>query len=118
MVLAVGGHVLADLEPQCLRMATPLAGGIGSSHLEACGALAGGAMVIGGLLGRTTAGEDDEPAQALTRRYRELFLEELGNTRCEPIRDWVKGPDGPGTCAVVVERAARILLRLLEERGT
>jgi len=113
VLLAVGGHVLAGLEPQCLRMATPLAGGIGCSHLETCGALAGGAMVIGGLHGRTKADEDDEPAQELTRRYRDRFLEELGDTRCEPIRDWVKGTDGPGTCAVVVERAARILLELL-----
>jgi C_GCAxxG_C_C family probable redox protein len=118
MVLAVGGHVLADLNPQCLRMATALAGGIGSSHQEACGALTGGTMVIGGLLGRTTAAEDDEPAQALARRYRDLFLEEMGDTCCGPIRDWIKGPDGPGTCAVVVERAARILLALLEEVET
>ena len=117
MLLAVGGHVLADLEPQCLRMATPLAGGLGSSHQETCGALTGGAMVIGGLLGRTTSEEDDEPAQALASQYRELFLGELGATRCEPIRDWVQGADGPGTCSVVVERAARILLGVLAEAG-
>jgi C_GCAxxG_C_C family probable redox protein len=111
----VGAYALADLSPQCLRMATPLAGGIGSSHQEVCGALSGGAMVIGGLLGRTTAGEDDEPGQALARRYRELFLAELGDTRCGPIRDWVQATGGPGTCAVVVESAARILLGLLAE---
>jgi C_GCAxxG_C_C family probable redox protein len=111
----VGGHVLTGLEPQCLRMATPLAGGLGSSHQETCGALTGGAMVIGGLLGRTTADEDDEPAQALARQYRDRFLGELGDTRCEPIRDWVQGKDGPGTCSVVVERAARILMEILVE---
>lgn len=114
-MLAVGGHVLAWLDPNCVRMATPLAGGIGSSHQEACGALSGGAMVIGGLLGRTTPDKDDEPAQALAREYRERFLAELGDTRCEPIRDWAQGPDGPGSCSVVVERAARILLGLLAE---
>ena len=74
-------------------------------------------MVVGGLLGRTASEAEDEPAQALARRYRELFLEELGATRCEPIRDWVQSPDGPGTCSVVVERAARILLGVLAERG-
>ncbi|MFN2291568.1 MAG: C-GCAxxG-C-C family protein [Anaerolineae bacterium] len=116
-MLAVGGHLLPGLEPQCLRMATPLAGGLGSSHQETCGALSGGTMVIGGLLGRITADEDDEPAQALARRYRELFFEEMGATRCEPIRNWVQGPEGPGSCSVVVERAARILLAILEETG-
>lgn len=75
-------------------------------------------MVIGGLLGRTTPEEDDEPAQALARQYRERFLAELGDTRCEPIRDRVHATGGPGTCAAVVERAARILLELLEERGS
>lgn len=118
MLLAVGGHVLPGFDPQYLRMATPLAGGIGSSHQETCGALSSGAMVIGGLLGRTTSEADDEPAQALARRYRERFLEEMGATRCEPIRDWVQGPDGPGTCSVVVERAAQILLEILAETGS
>lgn len=117
MLLAVGGHVLDGLESQCLRMATPLGGGIGSSHLETCGALTGGTMVIGGLHGRTVAGEDDEIAQALARQYRDLFLRELGDTRCQPIRDWVQGPGGPGSCSVVVERAARILLELLASNG-
>jgi C_GCAxxG_C_C family probable redox protein len=118
VLLAVGGHVLPRLEPQCLRMATPLAGGLGSSHQETCGALTGGAMVIGSLLGRTTPDEDDEPAQALARRYRELFLEAMGDTRCEPIRDWVQSADGPGTCSIVVERAAGILLGILAETAS
>ena len=115
MVLAVGGHVLGSLQPQSVRMATTLAGGLGCTHYETCGALAGGAMVIGGLLGRTDPDADDEMAQALTRQYRQRFLAEMGHTQCAQIRDWVHAPDGPATCAGVVEQSARILLDLLAE---
>lgn len=113
-MLAVGGHVLDDLQPQCVRMATPLAGGLGSTHYELCGALAGGAMVIGALLGRSSADEDDATAQAMAREFRSQFLAEMGHTQCAQIRDWVHQPDGPGTCAVIVEKAAHILLQLLD----
>ena len=61
-MLAVGGHVLGDLNPQCVRMATGLAGGVGETQQEVCGALSGGVLVIGGLLGRVTLDESDCPA--------------------------------------------------------
>lgn len=112
-MLAVGGHVLENLQPGYVRMSTPLAGGLGRTHYEVCGALTGGVLVIGALLGRTSLDEDDERAQALTREYRRHFLAEMGHTQCAQIRDWVNAEGGPGTCAVVVERAARILLDLL-----
>jgi C_GCAxxG_C_C family probable redox protein len=105
--------VLADLPPLCVQMATPLAGGIGCSHEEACGALTGGAMVIGALHGRVVAAQNDDLAQSLMTTYRDRFRAEFGTTCCGPIRDWVQSPAGPGTCAVVVERAARILLDVL-----
>ncbi|MGD8792037.1 MAG: C-GCAxxG-C-C family protein [Anaerolineae bacterium] len=117
MLLAVGEHKLGRLAPQAQRMATPLAGGLGCTYLEVCGALVGGVMVIGGLLGRTDTAEDDEQAQALAARFRTRFLAELGHTQCQAIRDRVHAPGGPGTCAFVVEQAAHILLVLLEEEG-
>ncbi|MBN1661155.1 MAG: C_GCAxxG_C_C family protein [Anaerolineae bacterium] len=101
------------MPPLCVRMATALAGGIGCSHEEACGALSGGAMVIGALHGRTDSAQNDDLAQSLTVAYRDRFQAEFGTTCCGPLRDWVQGPGGPGTCAAVVERAARILLDVL-----
>lgn len=115
MMLAVGGHVLNDLDPRSVRMTVGFAGGVGGSRQEMCGALSGGVMVIGALHGRSSLEEDDQTARQLATRYRESFARELGGTKCEPLREWVHAPGGPGSCAFVVERAARILLDVLAE---
>jgi C_GCAxxG_C_C family probable redox protein len=117
MLLVVGEHVLGDLDSRCARMATGLAGGVGGSQREMCGALSGGVLVIGGLLGRTSLDEADGPALDLAARYRARFLAELGDTQCARLREMVHAPGGLGSCAVLVERAAAILLELLEENG-
>lgn len=113
-MLAVGEHLLGHLEPQAARMATGLGGGLGGTHQELCGALSGGALVIGALYGRHHLPASDEPAFSLAARYRERFLSELGATQCEQIRTWVEAPGGPSSCAPVVERAALLLLDLLD----
>ena len=105
--------MLGDLEPQCARMATAFAGGVGDTQQEMCGALSGGVLVIGGLLGRESLDESDRPALALATRYRERFLAELGATQCARLREMVFAPGGPGSCASLVEKAATILLQLL-----
>ncbi|MEE9616991.1 MAG: C-GCAxxG-C-C family protein [Anaerolineae bacterium] len=115
MLLTVGEHVLDNLEPRCARMATGLAGGVGDTQQEMCGALSGGVLVIGGLLGRTRLSEDDRPALDLATRYRARFLEELVVTQCARLREMVHAPGGLGSCASLVERAATILLELLAE---
>ena len=113
-MLAVGGHLLDELEPRSVRMATGFAGGVGDAQQELCGALSGGVMVIGGLHGRSSLEEDDSQALALATSYRERFLAQLHETRCAPLHKRVHAPDGLGSCAAVVEGAARILLELLD----
>ena len=113
MLLVVGGHVLGGLELQAARMATGFAGGVGDSQQEMCGALSGGLLVIGGLLGRRTFDEDDRLALALAARFRERFRAEFDATQCAQVRDLVYAPGGLGSCSLVVERAAAILLELL-----
>jgi len=114
-MLAVGGHLLNELQPQWVRMTTGFAGGVGGTRLELCGALSGGIMLIGGLHGRNSVEEDDRRSLELATRYRERFLAELGHTCCGPLRARMHATGGPGSCALVVERAARILLDLLSE---
>ena len=115
-MLAVGGHYLDGLEVQCARMATGFAGGLGSTEEDVCGALSGGVMIIGALFGRAAPDEDDEPAIDLTRQYRERFLQAFGHTRCNKLREGVvHGPEGLGFCEVLVEQAATILMRLIDE---
>lgn len=121
-MLAVSGHYLDDLDPRCpsaaavTRMATGFSGGLGDTREELCGALSGGVMVIGALLGRASLDEDDEPAVNLAARYRERFLETFGYTKCRELREKIVNvPGGLGSCGALVERAATILLRLLDE---
>jgi len=114
-LLVVGGHVLGDRGLQCGKMATGLAGGVGDTQQEMCGALSGGVLVIGGLLGRTSLDEDDRPALDLATRYRERFLAEFGYTQCGRLWEMVHAPGGLGTCATLVQRAATILLELIQE---
>jgi C_GCAxxG_C_C family probable redox protein len=116
MLLAVGGHVLGNLDPRSVRMVTGFAGGVGDTQQEMCGALSGGVMLIGALHGRNSLGEDDWPALRLVTRYRERFTVELGTTRCGPLYERVQAPAGLGSCALGVEHAALILLKLLAER--
>lgn len=116
MLLVVGEHVLGDLEPQCARMATGFAGGLGDTQQEMCGALSGGVLVISGLLGRERLSQSDRPALTLATRYRRRFLAEFGDTQCARLRETtVYVPGGPGSCAALVERAAAILLESLAE---
>ena len=74
-MLAVGEHVLGELDPRMAKMPTPFAGGVGDTREEMCGALSGGLMVIGALCGRTGPDETDDTALRLATRYRELFAE-------------------------------------------
>lgn len=113
-MLAVGGHVLGHLDPRMARMPTAFAGGVGDTGKEMCGALSGALMIIGALYGRTGLDQDDKKALLLARRYRESFAEEMGDTRCAPVYERQHGPQGAGSCAAVVERAARVLLDLLD----
>ena len=115
-MLAVGGHVLGDLDPRFVMMATGFAGGVGESKQEMCGAFSAGVMIIGALYGRSSLGEDDLPAQRLAARYRERFAAELGTTHCGTLYDQVHAPGGTGSCSSVVERAAPILLELLAQQ--
>jgi C_GCAxxG_C_C family probable redox protein len=114
-LLAVGEHKLDKLEPQAIRMSNPFGGGVGGTREELCGALAGGLMVIGAIYGRTESSQDDEQSYAMAKRYRETFLAEFGHTPCAPIRQAFAKPDGSHGCDVVVARAARALLGVLDE---
>ncbi|MGC9347167.1 MAG: C-GCAxxG-C-C family protein [Anaerolineae bacterium] len=117
VVLAVGPHVVREWHPACARMATGFAGGVGGTHQELCGALAGGVMIIGALFGRNTL-ENDELAQRMTKRFRERFLETFDMTQCERLREEVVEPEGGlGSCAVLVQRTVMVLLNTLAEAG-
>lgn len=70
-------------------------------------------MIIGALHGRNSLEESDWQALHLATCYRQRFAAELGTTRCHSLYERVHTPGGLGSCALVVERAALILLELL-----
>jgi len=115
-MLAVGERLLSEMTPLCVRMTTGFGGGVGGSREELCGAFSAGAMIIGGLYGRTQAHEDSQKAYDLVKELRRRFQARWQTLTCAPIRDWAKGPAGPaGGCAFVVAESARLLLALLDE---
>jgi C_GCAxxG_C_C family probable redox protein len=112
-VLAVGMHLWGSVDDRVRRMTCGLAGGVGSSQQELCGAVSGGAMIIGALYGRTSAAEDDAPCNERVSRYRERFIGRFGITRCFDLRESGYGSEGQWPCSALVEQATRLLLETL-----
>jgi len=115
-LLAVGEYLWESVNPQTVRMATAFGGGVGGTHQELCGAVSGGTMVLGAHLApQRPGGEDEEPMRQAITRYRERFLNEIGPTQCAALRDGLYGSEGQEPCSVLVQRAVRILLQILDE---
>jgi C_GCAxxG_C_C family probable redox protein len=111
----VGEHLWGRVDNQVLRMTTGLAGGVGGCQQELCGALSGGAMIIGAEYGRTQPEEDDSECDRLVCLYRDRFVDALGTARCCELRESGYGSDGQWPCSVLVERATQLLLKTLDE---
>ncbi len=109
--------MVEGFDPWLVRLATGLGGGVGGTREELCGGLSGGLLVIGARYGRADPGASDQPAYRLSARYREKFIEEFGMTRCQDLRDSGFGSKGHWPCSALIERAARVLLDVLEEES-
>jgi len=113
-MLAVGEYLLGDVDDRLCRMMTGIAGGLGGSHEELCGALNAGALLVGALYGRTQPHEANEPCYGLASGFRTRFIEEWGTTRCADLRALGYGSDGTIPCATLVKRTAALLLEVLD----
>ena len=113
-MLAVGEHLWGQVDDQTLRISSGLAGGVGGSQQELCGALSGGVLMIGALYGRTHVDQDDEECGRLVSIYRNRFIHAFGTTCCHELRDSGYGSDGQWPCSTLVERATRILMEVLD----
>jgi len=112
----VGEHLLGRVNTRMVRMALALCGGLGGTFEEMCGALSGGALVVGDFLGPRRPGGDEKPMRETIARYRQRFLDEIGPTKCATLRDGLYGPNGKEPCNVLVQRAIRLLFEVLDER--
>lgn len=99
-------------------------------------------MIIGTQHGRTRPDVDDARCQELATRYRDRFAQELGSVYCYQLRGEAPlrgetsppgphqtpasehphavryGSQGDEPCSVLVGRATRILLEVLEDAGS
>jgi C_GCAxxG_C_C family probable redox protein len=96
-------------------MATAFGGGMGGTEQESCGALSGGVMVIGFHLAPQRPGEGEECMREAVALYRGRFLSDIGPTQCAALRNGLYGDEGQEPCNVLVQRAVRILLQILDE---
>ncbi len=113
MIIAVGEHILGELDERMVRMTTGLGGGVGMDYQDLCGAFLSGVLIIGALQGRTIPEVDDGPCQEKVRAFRQRFESELGSVICGELREGKYGSGGEEPCSVLVERAAVILLDIL-----
>jgi C_GCAxxG_C_C family probable redox protein len=113
-MLSVGEYKLNPLNKMAVKMTTGFAGGVADSRQELCGAFSAGIMVIGALYGRTTPKEDDQECFQLVDTYKERFNQVLGSIYCPKLRAEKYGSGGIEPCSVLVQKAAEVLLEVLE----
>jgi len=115
-MLAVGEHYLGELDEQTIRMTSTFAGGIGGTYQNNCGAFSAGVMIIGALHGRTSAEVDDQVGQDLAALYLERFQSAFETVNCGKLREEKYGSGGAEPCSVLVERAARVLMEVIDQQ--
>lgn len=114
-MIAVGDQYLGHAPETLVRVSSPFGGGLGGSHEEACGVLAGAVMVLGALRGRLTPLDNDESLRESVRSLRERFLARFGATQCEAVRSAL--PDVESRCMPVVREGTRLVVEFMEAQG-
>jgi len=99
------------------RIASAFAGGVGGTHDELCGALAGGIMAIGFLIGRKKPGEDIQSAKNIASSLRRSLLDKYGYTKCQDILDKIGPQENSIKCKELTGDLAGELYNILEEKG-
>lgn len=120
VLLFTGLEARGKTDPDLIRAVSGLAGGIGFSG-EVCGALTGGACLIGLYAGRGAADEEEDPRLLIMiHELVEWFSEKHGATyggiHCSDIvKDDPRNP--PITCPRIVAGTHRKVKSLLAENG-
>jgi C_GCAxxG_C_C family probable redox protein len=114
-MIAVGDHFFGPVTEREIRMTTGLGGGIGLTFQEICGVYSAGVLIIGALFGRSSQDQDDELCQTIILEYRDRFRNRLDTINCSELREENYGSGGEEPCSVLVERASRILIEVIEE---
>ena len=96
-----------------VRCAAGFGGGVGGTFEEVCGALSGGILALGLLLGRNDLNINRAALGEMTREFREQFLAEFGSSHCGTLKDGFAEKNEPLGCARLSAQAAVILADML-----
>ena len=99
------------------RFASGFQGGIGATHEDICGTLAGGIVAIGCLCGRREAGQDNQGVKDLTTEFRRRFIAEFGSSNCQAILDRLSERGRGFDCKKLTAVAAGLLSEVLAEKN-
>lgn len=104
-----------EIKDEHICLATPFGGGVGKSFDEMCGALSGGLLVIGSILGRTEPDQNWDLPAAIANKLRESFLQHSTTTHCGVLREQFGEEEQIDKCRIVVLETTIDLLNLLQE---
>jgi C_GCAxxG_C_C family probable redox protein len=97
-------------------LASAFGGGVGKTHQEMCGALAGAFIAIGGLLGRNQPGADWSEVSDMATELRRRFMEIHQTTQCSALLEKFGTQIKKSRCKKLSGEVAGMLADLLEER--
>jgi C_GCAxxG_C_C family probable redox protein len=98
-------------------LASAFGGGVGKTHQEMCGALAGAFIAIGGLLGRSQPGADWDAAADMASALRRRFADRHQTTQCGALLDKFGTQIDMMRCKKLSGEVAGMLAAMLEEHG-
>lgn len=120
ILLLLGMELQGKENPDLVRAVHALAGGIGFSG-ETCGALTGGACLLGLYAGKGAPEDEDDPrlifmAEELVRWFKDGYGVEYGGIRCDEIL--AEGGKTMGRrCPAIVQGTFQKVKELLVENG-
>ena len=113
--LAVMEAAGAHQDPLVPKAACCFGAGAGRSKEELCGALAGGLLAIGCLLGRDRIGEPWDLAAEAGAELRERFLAFHGCTRCKDILESMGPQENGHLCKRLSQDTAMLVCETFNE---
>ena len=99
------------------RVASAFGGGIGGSHDAVCGALSGGVIAIGYLLGRVQPTENIEEAKSIAAEFQQQFVNSYGTSNCGELLNNFEPQNNHQKCQDMVGKMAKLLARILRNHG-
>jgi len=120
ILLILGMELQGKENPDLVAAMNALAGGIGFTG-ETCGALTGGACLLGLYAGKGTPAQEEDPrllfmSEDLVRWFKTEFGQKYGGIRCDDILG-ESGYDMGGRCPAIVLGTFQKVKELLVEHG-